>query len=207
MPKRFLTDPAKQALTAAIRAIEQRSSAEVVIAVRARSASYLHADLIAGALAGVGALAFLLYSSWSFPVWSILVEPIVVGGLVGAAGSRVPALRRLLTPAAVRARWVRRDAQATFCDKRVRSTRDRTGVLVYIALTEQRAEVIADTGVEDAVDPETWRRGVAAVDAAVAAGGDGQVVAAAIEKLGDVLAPVLARSADDVNELPDEVCA
>ncbi len=206
MSKRFLTDQAKQALLGSIKAVEGRSSAEVVIAVRARAASYLHVDLIVGMIAGLAALTFILYSSYEFPVWSILVDPILFGVVLGFAGSRIPVLRRLLTPRKVREAWVARDARATFCEKRVRMTRDRTGILIYVALTERRLEVIADTGVEAAVHPDSWRKALAPIAAAVARGEDGVAVAAEITRLGDVLEPVLERSPDDVNELPDEVC-
>ena len=57
-------------------------SAELVIAVRPRTGSYLHADLIFGILVGLAALAVLLFSPWIFaPVW-FLIDPL----LIGAAG-------------------------------------------------------------------------------------------------------------------------
>ena len=206
MAKRFLSEPAKQALTDAIKSVEARSSAEVVVAVRARAASYLHADLIAADIAAVATLAFLLFSSFEFPLWSFLVDPILAGLVVGVAASRVPMLRRLFTPELVRARWVARAAAATFCEKGVRQTRDRTGILVFIALTERRAVVVTDTGIDAAVPADLWQKATAAIDRAVQRGADGAQVAVHIEALGDVLEPVLERSPDDINELPDEIC-
>ncbi len=205
MHKRFLSDQAKTALLEAIQAVEGRSSAEVVISVRGRSASYLHANLIVAIITGLASLAYILYSSFEFPIWSILVDPIVVGAVFGLAASRVPLLHRLLTPASIRKRWVRHAAEAEFCRKRVRMTSERTGLLVFVALTERRAEVVIDTGVEDAVHPDKWARAVAAIDAVASSGADGVAVAATIAALGDILEPVLERSEDDVNELPDEV--
>jgi len=206
MHKRFLSDEAKQALTGAIKSVEGRSSAEVVIAVRARSASYLHSDLIAAIVAGVATVAFLLYSRFEFPLWSFLVDPVLAGLVVGVAASQVPMLRRLFTPESVRARWVARAARATFFEKRVRQTRERTGLLVFISLTERRAEVVTDTGIDDAVPAAAWKQAAAAIDRAVREGGDGVAVAARIEALGEILEPVLEHSPDDINELPDEVC-
>lgn len=206
MHKRFLSDEAKQALSNAIKSVEARSSAEVVIAVRARAASYLHADLLAGIVAAIATLAFLLFSSFEFPLWSFLVEPLIVGLVVGLAATRVPMVRRLFTPERVRAGWVERAAKATFFEKRVRQTRDRTGILVFIALTERRVLVLTDTGVDDAVPREPWQAATAAIDGALRNGEDGLAVAKRIEALGAILEPVLERSVDDVNELPDEVC-
>lgn len=207
MPKGFLTEEAKRALTAAIEECEQCSSAEIVVAVRGRAASYLHADLIAAMITATATICFLLYSPWVFPVWSFLIDPILVGLLAGLATAHLPQVQRLLTPRATREAWVRRAAHATFFEKQVRMTSERTGVLVFVALTELRAEVIADVGVLDAVPEDAWREAVARVERAVAGGGNGVALAAAVARLGEALSQGLERNPDDINELPDEVCA
>ena len=75
MAKPFLNNESKAALSAAVSAVEAASSAELVIAVRPRTGSYLHADLGFGILVGFAALAVLLFSPWIFaPVW-VLVDP------------------------------------------------------------------------------------------------------------------------------------
>jgi putative membrane protein len=205
---RSLTNEKGQALLlAACRSVEARSRAEVVITVRRQSGPYLHADLLAGILAGTAALAFLLFSPWPFAVPWLLVDPILIGGLAAFLSSRWPALRRLLTPRAARRRRVDRTAAALFHEKGVRRTREATGLLVHVSLLERMASVVADDGVVDAVPLEDWRRAVARIDAAVGRAADAATIASAVEALGDVLAPVLERGDDDANELPDEVCA
>lgn len=52
MARPFLDDRGKETLRGAARAVEERSAAEVVILVRERSGPYLHASLLAGAIAG-----------------------------------------------------------------------------------------------------------------------------------------------------------
>lgn len=202
---RFLDGPGKAALTAAIARVEARSSAEVVIEVQPHAGSHLHADLLAALLAGVAALAFLLFSHVTFGILWILVDPIVVGLVAGWLTSRSPALRRALTPAPLRRRSVDTAARAAFFTRGVHLTSGRTGVLVYIALAERMAAVIADRGVEAVLPPDLWRDAAARVDAAVAAGATATVVADAIAALADALEPYLPRADDDVNELPDEV--
>jgi putative membrane protein len=207
MPKGFLEGAAKEALTAAIQACEQRSSAEVVVAIRGRAASYLHADLTAAIIAAVATIAFLLYSPWVFPVWSFLVDPLLVGVLAGLATAHLPPVRRLLTSKRAREAWVARAARATFYEKQVRMTSARTGVLVFVALTELRAEVIADVGVLDAVPEDAWAAAIERVQRAVAEEQSGLALANAVARLGEALELGLERGADDLNELPDEVCA
>lgn len=201
----FLTDDSKRALTASIRAVESQSSAEVVIAVKPQSAHYVHADFIVGAAATFATLAYLLFSAQAFAPISILIDPFVAGALVGFLASRSPELRRALTPSATRQRWVGRAARAAFYEKGIRRTSARTGILVYISLLERRAEVVADSGVTDAVPAAAWARATGAIRDAVARGAAAAEVARAIEALAEPLAPALPHSDDDVNELPDEV--
>ena len=81
--------------------------------------------------------------------------------------------------------------------------RGRTGVLVFLSLLEGMAELVYDVGVEIHVEPEEHEALRAALERALPE--KGVAVAAALEKLGDLLEPRLPRAEDDVNELPDEV--
>lgn len=201
----FLSEAAKAALTGAIKAVEARSSAELVITVRAHSGSYLHADLIAAIIVGVATLAALLYLPVDFGLHSFLIDPIVLGLVAGLFSWRLPGLRRLLTRAGQRDARVREAAQATFFAKGMRRTSAAVGVLVYVSLLERRVEVVADHGVLAVVPEDRWRASVAELDAIVGRGEDGVALAKAIEGLAELLEPCMPRSEDDVNELPDEV--
>ena len=205
MARRFLGDAATTAMRDAISAIEARSATELVVSVRARSAAYLHADILVGLIAGLATLAFLLFSPYPFALPWFLVDPILVGGLVALAASRLPPVRRALTPARVREARVRTAAGALFFEKGVHHTRERTGILLYVSLLERRALLVADAGVEREVPRREWRAATAAIDRVVAAGGDGVELARALAPLGDLVARHLPRRAGDLNELPDEV--
>ena len=205
MAREFLGDAATTALQGAISGIEARSSAELVVSVRSRSAAYLHADILVGALAALGALAFLLFSPWPFALHWFLIDPIIVGGLVALAASRLPPIRRALTPRAVRESRVRAAAGSLFLERGVHHTRGRTGILLYISLLERRALLIADAAVEREVPRREWRAATAAIERVVTSGGDGVEVARALAPLGDLLALHLPRATGDINELADEV--
>jgi putative membrane protein len=206
MAKPFLTDESKAALSDAVRAVERASSAELVVAVRPRSGPYLHADLAAAILAGLAALAFLLYSRWTFGWQWFLIDPILAGTLAGLLASRSRLWRGLLTPAETRQRWVQRAARSAFVERRVHGTSGRTGILLYISLLEREAAVVVDIGVEALAATDAWRAGVAEIEDAVRGGASGKEVAATIRDLAAVLGPALERSAADVDELPNEVC-
>jgi putative membrane protein len=206
MAKPFLTDESKAALSDAVRAVEAASSAELVIAVRPRTGSYLHADLGFGILMGLAALAVLLFSPRIFaPVW-VLVDPVLAGALAGLAASRSHLLRRAFTRRRTLRGRVELAARSTFIERRVHSTSGRTGILLYISLLEREAAVVVDLGVEALAATDAWRAAVGEIENAVRRGASGTGVAAKIRELAAVLGPILERSSADVDELADEVC-
>ena len=205
MARDILSDPEKAALLAAVKDVERRSAAEVVIAFRGRSGSYFEADLIAGILLALFALWFQLFSPWEFSLPAIIVSPAVAGALGAFLSSRAPNLRRLFTSRANRRERVRLGALAAFHEMRVSETRERTGVLVYVSCLERMAVVVPDGGVLRRVATQAWDEAVRAVEAAAAGHAPGMPVAVAVRGLGELLAVALPPREDDVNELPDEV--
>jgi len=206
MARPFLTPESKAALSEAVRAVEACSSAELVVAVRPRSGSYLHADLISGIIAGLAALAVLLYSRWEFALGWFLIDPLVVEALVGLAASRSDVLRRAFTRRQTRRRRAETAARAIFVERRVHGTSGRTGILLYVSVLEREAVVVVDVGVEALAATDLWHQVVGEIEAAVRRGEDGTAVAEHIRRLGTLLSPALARGAADVDELANEVC-
>lgn len=206
MGKPFLTDEAKRALTEAVREVEASTSAELVVAVRARSGSYLHADLIAGIVTGLAALAFLLFSEWEFGLVWFVIDPVVAGLLGGLAASRFPGLRRVLTRPAVRRRLAETAARSLFVEKRVHATAGRTGILFYIGVLEREAVVVPDLGIQTLAATESWQQTVSGIEAGVREGEDGIRIAERVRALASICGAALPRTANDVDELANEVC-
>jgi putative membrane protein len=206
MAKPFLTDEGKRAFTDAVRDVEAVTSAELVVAVRARSGSYLHADLTAAILAGLGVLAVLLFSRWEFGLVWFVLDPLLAGLLVGWVSSRSPGLRRGLTGPADRRRQAETAARALFVEKRVHGTAGRTGMLLYISILEREAVLVCDVGLEALAATESWQETAAAITTAVRDREDGVQVARRVGMLASLLAPALPRATDDVDELANEVC-
>jgi len=201
MSIRWLDEPAQRAFTVAVEEVEAASSTEVVVAVRRAARRWPHVHFTIGVLAAWAALGFMLYSAHPFSLVAILVDPFVFGGLVGAASILAPPLVRWLTPASIRRRAVVEAARAAFYARGVHHTRGRTGVLIYCALAERRAALVADDGVVRAVEPAAWKGAEAAIDQALAHGA--LATAKAIAALAPLLGKALPHTVDDVNELPD----
>ena len=205
MGKPFLTDEGKKALTEAVREVEACTSAELVVAVRARSGSYLHADLIVGIAVGLAALAFLLFSEQEFGLLAFIVDTVVAGLLGGLIASRFPGLRRMLTRPAVRRRLAEAAASRLFLEKRVHGTAGRTGFLLYVSVLEREAVVVTDLGLEPLAATEAWQKAIGAIETGVRQGEDSLRIAERVRAFASVCGPALPRAHDDVDELANEV--
>jgi putative membrane protein len=201
MPRGFADDAAIGALEGAVRKLEASSSAELVIAVRRQAQLWLHAHVIAGGVAAFVALAYMLYSDFGFGLLSILIDPFVIGIAIGAAMELWPGGKRFLTSRKRRRAAVERAARAAFYDRGVHHTRGRTGMLLYIAVTERMAALVPDDEAEAAWTAIERTRVVIAIEAAIPGGGES--VAKVLEGLVPEIAKAMPRAADDVNELPD----
>jgi putative membrane protein len=206
MAKLFLTGESKAAFSEAVRTVEEASSAELVVAVRQRSGSYVHVNLTVGILVGLAALAFLLYSPWSHELIWFLVDPVVAGAVAGFVFLRSPLLTRIFTRQTARRGRVETAARSVFVERRVHSTSGRTGTLLYLSLLEREAVLVVDLAVEALAATDAWRAAVDEIESAMRRGASGLEVAAKVRGLAAVLGPALPRSENDVDELPNEVC-
>ena len=86
----------------------------------------------------------------------------------------------------------------------LRLTEERTGVLVFISLTERYVEIIADKGIADRVPQKTWQNAVSFLTGKI---GNHELeigITGAIRMVGAVLQEhFLGRK--DTNELPDHL--
>lgn len=185
---------------------EKKTGAELVVTVAVRSGDYRHADAWCGALGSLGAL--LLYYFHPAPLPDDLSLAIVVlcyplGTLLSAA---LAPLRRLFLRRRVLADQVRRESRVRFVEQGITNTRGRTGVLIFVSRFERGAEVVADTGIPMEAMGAAWTAATGAL-AVAARKGDIPAFLAGLDQLGDALATAVPRAADDVNELPDEVCS
>lgn len=198
-----LTDADRVLLRDAVRAVEAKSRAEIVLAVRPRSDSYNRGPLLFGVVVAWSFLGFQLFSRYEFPLDAIFLEPAMLGTAAAFLAASIPAFTRVLVSGKRRRQAVERAARATFQERGVGLTRERTGVLLYLSLLEREAVVIADKGITDMVPPEVWAEAVTRVEAAAHNARDAASVASAIQFLTEPLAASLPARVDDIDELPD----
>jgi putative membrane protein len=199
----FLTAAGERAIEQAIASIEDVSAAEIVIAIRPRARHSLIQHAVVGVVAAIAMLAFTLYAPLVFTLWQILVLPIFAGLLGAVLVEAVPPLYRFVEPPWLRYEHVREAAYAAFVERGVHSTRDRTGVLVYIAVRERMVEIVGDLAVVQKMGIEVLAALAGTLEAFVPKGAE--AVAKSLAGMAPEFAKALPRRADDIDELANTV--
>jgi putative membrane protein len=217
------------AIETAVRAAEARTTGEIFCVVTEESSHYGETALAwAAGVALLGPAVLLaagvqvtipdLFSTWSASEVGQAIETAVRRALVGAIVvqgvlfvltaviASIPPVRLALTPRSVKRHRVRSRAAEQFAAKGLHLTRERTGVLIFVSLAERMAELIADDGIADHVEPHIWDKAMAALADGMKRGDVETGFATAIGLCGEVLAEKFpARPGDNPNELSDAV--
>jgi putative membrane protein len=200
----FLVPEAKQRATRAIRSVESQTSAELVVAVRHEAERHVRTSLLFGTAVAVVVFLVMLVSPQVYHAYTMPLDALLAFVLATLACHFGHGLKRLLTPKSRLQAAATRGAHAAFGELDIAKTKQRGGVLVYVALFERTAVVVADEGVPTAL---LGARYAAHVDALAngAARLDFEAFVGELQALGPLFASVLPRRPDDENELRDEV--
>jgi putative membrane protein len=201
MSTRAFFAPAAQArVREAVAAVEQRTSAEIVVALRRSSGRYRDAEYATGGLCAFALLLVFLYHPDPFDFTFLPLELLACFVAAAFACAHAPPLQRLLTSRRARDENVHAAARALFVDRGVVRTTRRTGILVYLSALERQVEIVADVGIdEEALGPH-WREAKARMSAALVAGSLDAFLDA-LRALGPALAETLPHHDGDVLEL------
>lgn len=196
------TRETRTAIADAVRVVESRTGAEVLVAVRPAADTWRECEWLGGAVVAFAALLFLLLAPPEFDLFLIPVWVALAFGVGAGLVHVVPPLKRILLPRRRADAAVARSASAAMSELGVTRTRDRVGVLVFVSVLERRAAVLPDVGIDLATAGARWESAVGAIEAAARAL-DGARLASAIADLAPILEESVPRSEDDVNELAD----
>lgn len=231
MKTQMLTASDLATIESAVRQAETRTSGEIFCVVAEDSSDY-HGTPIAWAaglallapalllLAGVQVTApeILFDGGWTAAqvedVGEATARAALIGTLVLQAVLFVATLlivllrpiRMALTPRGMKRDQVRQRAEEQFLARNLHTTRERTGVLIYVSFAERLAELIADESIHAQVAAGTWDTAMSVLIAGLKRGDAVGGFTAAIGQCGDVLSKGFpARSGDNPNELADAV--
>ncbi len=209
-PSDFFSGADLEAIRQATGDAEKRTSGEIVPVVVGASDDYdeaawkaaafgaLAAALVAGGVHGLGGF-------WMGMGWLWITAPTGAGAALGFLLARLwPGFRRaMVSPETLDLRVGRRARQA-FLEEEVFATRERTGILIFLALFERRVVVIGDEAINRAVDPREWQDIVDRLIEGIRSGRPGPALVEAIGDCGALLEEhgVEIRP-DDIDELDD----
>jgi uncharacterized membrane protein len=96
-------------------------------------------------------------------------------------------------------------ARHEFARLGIANTRDKTGILIYILLAERQFHILADSGINEKVIPDTWHNIKDIMQEFFAKGMFAEGIILGVEEAGKILALHFPVKPDDTNEIPDRV--
>jgi putative membrane protein len=198
-----LSQQDRERISQAIRAAEAKTSGEIVCVLAQTSSDATALPILIAAVAAL-ALPWLLVAFTAMTVYRILSLQVIVF-LVLTMILCLPRVRVALMPRRARRAVAHRVAREQFTARGIARTKDRSGVLIFVSLTERYARIIADEGIAARVRQSQWQ---VAVDALIAHMRDGRIAdgyITAIDLCGAELAKHFPRTAADRAELPDRI--
>ncbi|MDX9757548.1 MAG: hypothetical protein RBU27_00150 [Bacteroidota bacterium] len=192
-PENLFSEQDRKRIADAVRDAEHRTSGEIVPFVVGRSDAYPEAWLRAGALFALLALFTFALLDLGTDLWLPLgyaesgVIVILAFGLGALLAATVPFFTRLFIPGSSLQQRVDERAALAFIDEEVFSTRDRTGILIFISLFEHRVRILGDTGINARVKQEEWDAVVTVLVDAIRNGAAAEGMLEAIWKCGELL--------------------
>lgn len=199
----MLNSEDRDAIAEAVLEAEQRTSGEIVVVIDRAAGSYLAVPVVlALALALLVPWPLLALTATSAP--SIFLFQLIAAALLlalllwyGRGGRFVPGF--------IKRRQAHDTALREFTARGLSLTQGRTGVLLYVAVQERYAEIVADAGISGKVDEASWRTIIEPLLAAAREDRLREGLIAAVGAVGAVLASHAPPAADDVDELPNKV--
>jgi putative membrane protein len=202
----MLAEADVEALHEAVRRAERSTVGEVVPVVVERSDPHAAAAWRAAALFLLAGSA-LLYGvlPWHAPGLLLSCQA-ALGAAAYALARALPDFERWFVTAAHATAAAEEQALQEFFRLRLHETAGRTGVLLFVSLFERRVVVLADQGIDRAVESaDPWVRAKEAVLRGVRAGSLRDGLVTAVDAVGVVLAAHAPTREGDRNEVPDRV--
>ncbi len=202
----------RRAIADAARSAEGTTSGEIVPYVVGVCDDYRETGwkaAVVGALIGGGGGVTLHYLGgfWGGSLWLWMILPSVVLAAVSAIAAKLfGGYRRFLIGDGALDLRARRRAESAFLEEEVFATRDRTGILIFVAIFERRVVVMGDAGINRVVPEGAWEHVVADLVTGIRARRPAEGIEEAIAECGRLLTEHrLEIKPDDINELPNEL--
>ena len=199
----MMTADEQAGLAEAIREAESRTAGEIVVVVADQASGYRSIPILWALLAALAVPWPLIALTGLGPTRIFQIQLLAALGL--SAFLSWPSRRMVLVPRIIKHARAREAAAREFIRRGLTRTRGRTGVLIYVAMAERYAEIVADTGIAGRAGPQVWRDIIRELTGAIRDGRAADGLMAAVRRSGAILAEHAPPRPDDEDELPNKV--
>ncbi len=207
LSQKFLTDDEKHRVTEMVKKVELQTSGEIVPMIVSSSYDYPKARIIAALFFSLPTALLLCHLLahlfWLDPenlyfFFSVIVPLFIFFYLVI---QNFPILAKPFIAKADMAEEVKEEATKSFFNEKLYKTRDANGILLFISVFECKVWILADYGIEEKVDPNTWQEIVDNLTARIPGKNRAQALCDSIEQIGNILQKHFPYKKDDTDEL------
>ena len=196
-------------ISTAIKDAETKTCGEIFAVIARQSDDYF---FVAGFFAALWALLFGLVIALGayfleYPVSVLALASAQLASFAATLGVfwMFPEIKRHFVPRSIAYRRASNNAVRQFLAHGIHTTEDRSGVLIFVSLSERYAEVVADAGINAKVDQSEWDSMVGNLVQHARMGDLAEGFMVTIEQAGALLAEHFPPQDGQKNELDDHL--
>jgi putative membrane protein len=201
----YFNDEIRAKISRTISRIESQSHAELVVIIKSRIHGYSEYPLAIGTMLAFVALTYFRFSLDFYADW-VVYSGTVLSFVLGAIFTGgIPSLLRLLVGKKRLNKSAEIMARACFQKGGIHHTRDKTGVLIFIAVWERQIVILPDRGAELAIPPTEWEKIKQEFRGVFRTTNPANDLVAKLEGLLTIFSQYIPQVVGDINELPDNL--
>jgi len=214
-----LSKTEREKIRQTVQEVERKTSGEIATAVIRESYDYAIYEMIFAILVGfIYFIIMLLFLGKIEQYLQSLFWDYSTNHLVAFYGfslflvitlfyfiANISYLDRLIVPTRIMKQKVKDRAVRYFMESGVHATRDRTGILIFISILEQRVELLADSGISTKIDEDRWQEIVEGIIRGIKNKNFTNSLIEAVASCGSILETYFPVKPDDKDELKNEI--
>ncbi|MFZ7128353.1 MAG: TPM domain-containing protein [Desulfobacterales bacterium] len=203
----FLSEPERERIREAVRAAEAGTSGEIVALVIPESFHYPVARIAGAAAVALPAAVALTPVAGRYlwigdqSMWLFIALFTLLFVLLNPLVDRFPAFKRFFISRQEMEAEVEEAAITLFYREKLHDTRERNGILLLVSVFERNIRILADSGINDRVQPSAWKGIVDDIVSGIRAGSAARSICNGIDRIGRILSSHFPPQPDDRDEL------
>jgi putative membrane protein len=207
LSQKFLTEDEKNRVTEAVKNAELRTSGEIVPMIVSASHEYPKARIIAALFFSIPSALLLCHLLatifWLDPdnlyFFFCLFIPLYI--IFYLTVSHFPILTKPFIAKAEMDEEVREEATKSFFSERLYKTQGANGILLFISVFESKVWILADYGIQEKVEQNTWQTLIDDLTARISGDNRCDAICECVDSIGNILQTHFPYKRDDSDEL------